>query len=68
MTWHLWKDSHAAERLSKGMRKPHGEEWEYSDRCQELVFIGQGLKHEAVQEILDRCLLDDEEMEAGPDK
>ena len=34
------------------MRKVNGEEWEYSDRRQELVFIGQGLKHDAVQEIL----------------
>ena len=43
---HLWKDSPAAERISKDMRKVNGEEWEYSDRRQELVFIGQGLKHE----------------------
>ena len=31
---HLWKDSPAAERISKDMRKVNGEEWEYSDRCQ----------------------------------
>ena len=65
---HLWKDSPAAERISKDMRKVNGEEWEYSDRRQELVFIGQGLKHDTVQEILDKCLLDDEEMAGGPEK
>ena len=53
--------------ISKYMGKPGGEEFEYGDRRQELVFIGQSLKHKYIQELLDRCLLDDEEMSIGPD-
>lgn len=40
---------------------------EYGDRRQEIVFIGQNLEPEQTREILDRCLLDDTEMAAGPD-
>ena len=35
---------------------------------QELVFIGQGLKHEVIQKLLDQSLLNDEEMALGPEK
>ena len=64
----IWENSPAAEFVLPYILHPSGEEWRYADRRQELVFIGQGLKHETIQKILDQCLLDDMEMALGPEK
>jgi len=39
----------------------------WKDRRQEIVFIGQNLDHEAIQALLDECLLSDEDFELGID-
>ena len=64
----MWRDNpEVAEYVTKNMTKPNGDEWEHEDRRQELVFIGQELKHDKIQIILDQCLLTEEEMMLGPE-
>merc|ERR1712050_623540 len=40
----------------------------YQDRRQEIVFIGHGMKTVAIQDLLDQCLLTEQEMALGPDQ
>ena len=64
----LWKDDPKMfATISKYMGTPSGDEYEYGDRRQELVFIGQGLRSGDIQELLDRCLLTDQEMSLRPE-
>ena len=50
------------------MKNEDGEYYEYKDRRQEIVFIGHRMKRDNIQELMDKCLLTDEEMALGPEK
>jgi len=67
----VWKclDKRAYEGTTEELSAFRGEEWKepWGDRRQDLVFIGTNLLPEKVQETLDACLLNDEEMELGVD-
>ena len=64
----IWKGTSAEPLVMADIRKESGEEWEYQDRRQEIVFIGHRMKRENIQELMDKCLLTDEEMALGPEK
>ena len=61
-----WKGTGVEEIVLKDIQKPNGEDWQYKDRRQEIVFIGHGMKSEVIKNLLDQCLLSDEEMTLGP--
>ena len=65
---HLWEGTDSEPLVREDMTAPGGEEYQYQDRRQEIVFIGHRMQRAAIQELLDSCLLTDEEMELGPEK
>ena len=64
----LWEGTPSEHLVRKDMTNKNGEELPYADRRQELVFIGIKLKHEEIQQALDQCLLNDDEMNMTPDE
>merc|ERR1711997_942976 len=61
----IWEGTASEVHVMKDIKKEDGEEWEYKDRRQEIVFIGHGMKADVIRKLLDDCLLTDEEMELG---
>ena len=55
------KDQESLDSINKNWQEPFG------DMRQELVFIGQGLDQKEITQLLDDCLLSDEDMLMGKD-
>ena len=63
-----WEGGDQEDTILDTMRGPGGEQHEYRDRRQEIVFIGRNIKESVIKELLDSCILTDEEMALGPTK
>jgi len=71
--WHClvpekWEGTPSEALVLADFKKPNGEEWEYKDRRQEIVFIGHKMNGDVIKKLLDDCLLTDEEFALGPKK
>merc|ERR1712050_234183 len=67
LTPEQWEGTGVEDLVLKDIRQENGEDWQYKDRRQEIVFIGHRMKKDTIQNILDQCLLTDEEMSLGPE-
>jgi len=63
-----WEGTPLETMVLKEMNQENGKPWPYEDRRQALVFIGKDLDHKFIQTTLDKCLLQDVEMEMGPEE
>ena len=62
-----WEGTASEELVMVDMKNDKGELYEYRDRRQEIVMIGHRMKRDNIQELLDSCLLTEEEMALGPE-